>query len=167
MSLRINEEVTKQIQANVVRVTNYPTWLANKVSVPKKDRKIGICADYQDLTKASPKNDFPFPNIHILVDNCATHNLQSFMDCFAGYHQILMHGEDVEKTTFITPWGVYCYMVMLFNLKNVGATYMRAMTTLFYDTIHKKIKVYVDDIIIKSRRSTDHLSDLRKFFEEL
>nr|XP_016503538.1 PREDICTED: uncharacterized protein LOC107821616 [Nicotiana tabacum] len=58
-------------------------------------------------------------------------------------------------------------MVMPFSLKNVGATYMRAMTTLFYDMIHKEIEVYMDDIIIKSRKSADHLKDLRKFFERL
>ena len=113
LSLRIKEEVTKQIKANVVRVTNYPTWLANIVPVRKKDGKIRICVDYQDLNRASPKDDFPLPNIHILIDNCAKHELQSFVDCFVGYHQILMNEDDAEKTTFITPWGVYCYRVKL------------------------------------------------------
>lgn len=75
LSLKIKEEVTKQIEANVVRVTTYPTWLANIVLVPKKDGKIRICVDYQDLNKASPKDDFPLPNIHILIDNCAKHEL--------------------------------------------------------------------------------------------
>ncbi|XP_055830980.1 uncharacterized protein LOC129900016 [Solanum dulcamara] len=56
---------------------------------------------------------------------------------------------------------------MPFGLKNVGATYIRAMTTLFHDMIHKEIEVYVDDIIIKSKRSLDHLYDLQKFFERL
>ncbi|XP_055819392.1 uncharacterized protein LOC129888443 [Solanum dulcamara] len=167
LSLRIKEEVTKQIEANIVRVTNYPTWLANIVPVPKKDGKIRICVDYRDLNRASPKDDFPLPNIYILIDNCAKHELQSFVDCFAGYHQILMNEDDAEKTAFITPWGVYCYRVMPFGLKNAGATYMRAMTTLFHDMIHKEIEVYVDDIIIKSKRSLDHLYDLRKFFERL
>ncbi|XP_060210683.1 uncharacterized protein LOC132637640 [Lycium barbarum] len=44
---------------------------------------------------------------------------------------------------------------------------MRAMTTLFHDMIHKEIEVYVDDVIIKSRRSSEHFPDLRKFFERL
>lgn len=167
MSLRIKEEVTKQIEANVVRVTNYPTWLANIVPVPKKDGKIRIYVDYRDLNKASPKDDFPFPNIHILIDNCAKHELQSFVDCFAGYHQIMMNEDDAEKMAFTTPWGVYCYRVMPFGLKNAGATYMRAMTTLFHDMIHKEIEVYVDDVIIKSKKSLDHLTDLKRFFERL
>ncbi|XP_070057426.1 uncharacterized protein [Nicotiana tomentosiformis] len=57
--------------------------------------------------------------------------------------------------------------MMLFGLKNTGATYMRAMTNIFHDMIHKKIEVYVDDITIKSKKSTDHIADLRKFFDRL
>ncbi|XP_055812085.1 uncharacterized protein LOC129882003 [Solanum dulcamara] len=167
LSLKVKKEVSKQIDANVIRVIKYPTWLANIVPVLKKDGKIRVCVDYRDLNKASPKDDFPLPNIHILIDNCAKHELQSFVDCFAGYHQILMDEEDADKTTFITPWGVYCYRVMPFGLKNAGATYMRAMTTIFHDMIHKEIEVYVDDVIIKSQKSSNHLTDLKKFFDRL
>ncbi|XP_070016573.1 uncharacterized protein [Nicotiana sylvestris] len=56
---------------------------------------------------------------------------------------------------------------MSFGLKNVGATYMRAMTTMFHDMIHKEIEVYVDDVIIKSKKAADHMEDLRKFFNRL
>ena len=78
-----------------------------------------------------------------------------------------MDEEDAEKTAFITPWGIYCYKMMPFDMKNTGATYMRAMTTIFHDMIHKEIEVYVDDVIIKSKRSSDHIADLKKFFDQL
>ena len=71
-----------------------------------------------------------------------------------------MDEEDAEKTSFITPWVVYHYRVMLFGLNNAGATYMRAMTTIFHDMIHKEIEVYVDDVIIKSRESSDQPSQV-------
>ncbi|XP_070008107.1 uncharacterized protein [Nicotiana sylvestris] len=51
-----------------------------------------------------------------------------------------MDEEDAEKMAFITPWGMYCYKMMPFSLKNTGATYMRAMTTIFHDMIHKEIE---------------------------
>ena len=141
--------------------------MANVVPVAKKDGKIRICVDYRDLNKVSPKDNFPLPNIHIFIDNCAKHEMQSFVDCYAGYHQILMDEEYVEKMAFITPWGVYHYRLKSFGLKNAGATYMRAMKTIVHDMIHREIEVYVDDVIIKSRESSDHLTHLRKFFERL
>ncbi|XP_070007208.1 uncharacterized protein [Nicotiana sylvestris] len=75
MSLKIKEEVTKQVKAKVLRVVEYPTWLANIVPVLKKDGKVRVCVNYRDLNRASPKDDFPLPNIHILIDNCTKHEL--------------------------------------------------------------------------------------------
>jgi hypothetical protein len=46
---------------------------------------------------------------------------------------------------------------MPFGLKNVRATYQRAMTTLFHDMMHKEIEVYVDDMIAKSRERENHV----------
>ena len=151
----------------MVEVTQYPTWLANIVPVAKKDGKIRICVDYRDLKKASPKDYFLFPNIHILIDNLPKYEVQSFVDCYGSYHQILMDEENAEKMAFIAPWGVYHNRVMSFGLKNAGATYMRVMTVIFHDMIHKEIEVYMDDVIIKSRESVDHLTHLRKFFDRL
>ena len=84
-------------------VVNYLTWLANVVPVPKKDGRVRVCVDYSDLNKASPNDDFPLPNIHILVDNTIGHEIYSFIDQFFSHNQILLDEEDREKTAFITP----------------------------------------------------------------
>ncbi|RVW71193.1 Gypsy retrotransposon integrase-like protein 1 [Vitis vinifera] len=72
------------------------------------------------------------------------------------------NGEDI----FITEWGTYCYRVMPFELKNAGATYQRAATTLFHDMMHRDVEVYVD-VIVKSRVRSDHLAALERFFERI
>ncbi|KAG8482790.1 hypothetical protein CXB51_024036 [Gossypium anomalum] len=81
--------------------------------------------------------------------------------------KIKMAPEDMEKTTFITMWGTFCYKVMPFGLKNAGATYQRAMVMLFHDMMHKEIEVYVDDMIAKSRGEEEHVVNLKKLFERL
>ena len=73
----------------------------------------------------------------------------------------------MEKTSFITTWGTYCYKVMPFGLKNVGATYQRVATTLLHDLIHKEVEVYVNDIIVKSKDREGQILALRKFFERI
>ena len=90
--------------------------------MPKKDEKVRICVDYKDLNRASPKDIFPLPHIDILIDNTTTNMFFSFMDGFSGYNQIRMALEDMEKTTFLTMWGTFCYKVMPFRLKNAGTT---------------------------------------------
>ena len=65
----------KQLNAKVIQVIRYTTWLANVVPMPKKDGKDKSLCDYRDLNKASPKDNFPLPNIHILVYNCSKHEI--------------------------------------------------------------------------------------------
>jgi len=91
----------------------------------------------------------------------------SFMDGFSGYNKILLDEEDREKTAFTTPWGTFCYRVMPFGLKNAGATYQRAMITLFHNMVHFEMEVYVDDMIVKSRNNEDHLVNLARVFNRL
>ena len=150
MLLKIKEEVKKQLDAGFLEVSKYHQWVANIVLVPKKDGKVRMCVDYQDLNRASPKDKFPLPHIDTFVDNMAKHSLFSFMDGLSSYNQIRMAPEDMEKTTFLTMWGTFCYKVMPFGLKNAGTTYQRAMVMLFHDMMHKEIEVYVDDMIAKS-----------------
>ena len=70
-----------------------------------------------------------------------------------------MAPEDREKTIFVTMWGIFSYKVMPFDLKNIGATYQRAMVTLFHNMMHKEIEVYVDDLIAKFRGKENHVEN--------
>ena len=56
---------------------------------------------------------------------------------------------------------------MPFCLKNAGATYQRLMNKMFENQIRRNIQVYVDDILVKSRREDDHLEDLKETFDIL
>ena len=89
------------------------------------------------------------------------------MDGYSGYNQIKTIEENREKTTFITPWGTFCYKVMSFWLKNVGATYQRVMMILFHDMMHEEIEVYVDGMVAKSKNEEDHVIHMQKLFERL
>ena len=166
-SLWVKEEFRKQLSIGFISVVEYPEWLANVVTIPKKDGKVKVYVDFRDLNKASPKDEFPLPHIDMLVDSTAGHSILPFIDGLSGYNKILMALEDMKKTTFIIEWGTYCYRVMPFGLKNVGATYQRAATTLFLDMMQKDVEVYVDDMIMKSRGKADHLAALERFFERI
>jgi hypothetical protein len=63
-----------------------------------------------------------------------------------------MKESDQLVTSFITPFGSYCYVTMLFDLKNAGATYQHCMLTCFGDLIGRTIEAYVDDIMVRSKQ---------------
>jgi Reverse transcriptase (RNA-dependent DNA polymerase) len=123
--------------------------------------------DFRDLNKACPKDDFPLPVTEIIIDHTSSYEVFSFMDDYAGYNQIKMAPGDEKHTAFRTPIGIYCYKVMPFGLKNVGATYQRAMIKIFDDLIHKIVECYVDDLVIKAMSYEEHLQYLEVVFNRL
>ena len=125
------EEVEELLTVGFIREVYYPKWFANIVMVKKSNGKWRMCVDFTYLNNACPKDSFPLPRIDQLVDSLAGHELLTFMDIFSGYKKILMKEEDQEKIAFIISQGLYCYKVMLFELKNVGAIYQRLVNQMF------------------------------------
>ena len=145
----------------------YPEWLANTVVVKKKNGKWRVCVDFTDLNKACPKDPLPLPRIDQLVDATIGHPRMSFLDAFQGYHQTSLALDDQKKTAFVTPIENYHYKVMPFGLKNMGSTYQKMMTRMFRPQLGKHIKVYIDDMVVKSKVMSEHVGDLKSIFEIL
>ena len=163
----INEEVGKLLQAGAIREVEYPEWLANVVLVKKANGKWRLCIDFTYVNRACPKDSFPLPRIDLIVDATAGHELLSFMDAFSGYNQISMDPDDQEKTSFVIGQGTYCYRVMPFGLKNVGATYQRLVNKMFQKQIGTSMKVYIDDMLVKSTTAELHITHLVEAFQVL
>ncbi|KAL6333917.1 hypothetical protein AAG906_039329 [Vitis piasezkii] len=81
-----------------------------------------------------------------------------FLDAFFGYHQIPMFYPNQEKTTFITPYELYCYNVMPFGLKNAGITYQKLMIKIFKPLMGRTVEVYIDDIIEECKSVFDAIN---------
>ena len=135
--------------------------------VRKSNGKWRMCVDYTDLNKACPKDCFPLPRIDQLVDSTSGHEMLTFMDAFSGYNQIKMDPANEVHTSFITAFGTYCYKVMPFGLKNAGATFQRMVTEVFKPQIGRNMEVYVDDMIVKSKKAADHMTNLCETFDRL
>ena len=162
---QITQEVKKLLSAGFIKPIQHPRWLSNIVPVKKKNGQIWYCVDFRNLNKACPKDEFPLPNMDLLIDLAVGHAMFSFMDGFSGYNQIFMSSRDAEKTAFRIPIRNFYYTVMPFGLKNAGATYQRTMTAMFHDMMHREIKDYVNDIVVKSKTREDHFGILKKVFE--
>jgi hypothetical protein len=124
-----------------------------------------MCIDYTSLNNASLKDECPLPCICQIVDSTTTSELLSFLDVYSGYHQICLATDDEEKTSFITPFGIFCYTEMAFGLKNGGAgggTYQKCVHIVLKNQIGRNIKTYIDDIVVKSKKYSDLLDDLKE-----
>ncbi|CAL8088674.1 unnamed protein product [Prunus armeniaca] len=120
----------------------------------------------RNLNEASPKDEYPMPMADMLVNGDAHNQMLSFMDGNAGYNQIMVAKGDIHKTAFMCPGhiGAFEYTVMPFGLRNAGATYQRAMNSIFHDMIGHSLEVYIDDVVIKSPEEGNHIPNLRRAF---
>ncbi|CAL1401528.1 unnamed protein product [Linum trigynum] len=125
-----------------------------------------MCIDFTNLNATCPKGAYPLPRIY-LIDTTTNHETLSLLDIFYGYHQIRLSEEDQEKTTFMTHMGNFCYTVMLFGLKNAGATYHRMIDAVFKNQLGRNMEAYVDDVLVNSKKEVDHLKDPREMFDNL
>jgi hypothetical protein len=126
-----------------------------------------MCIDYTNLNKACPKDPYPLPRIDQIMDSTSRCDILSFLDAYSGFHQIQMSRQDRKHTAFVTVDGLYCYVVMPYGLKNTLPTFVRAMSNTFGDLIRDRVEVYVDDIMVKTKRGSTLVEDITLVFDKL
>jgi hypothetical protein len=164
----ITVEVTRLLATGFIKEVYHSDWLANPVLIRKKNNEWRMCVDYTNLNKHCPKDPFGLPRIDEVVDSTADCELLSFLDYYSGYHQIALNKDDQIKTSFITPFGAYCYTTMSFRLKNAGPTYQRAIQECLEKEIQDElVKAYVDDVVVKTKESYSLIDNLTRTFAAL
>jgi hypothetical protein len=126
-----------------------------------------MCVDYIDLNRHCPKELFGLPHIDRIIDSTVGSALLSLLDCYSDYHQIALREEDQSKTSFIAPFGAYCYKTISFELKNAGTTYQRAIQACLGEQIGDNAEAYVDDVVVKTKDLDMLIEDLKQTFENL
>nr|GEX68549.1 retrotransposon protein, putative, Ty3-gypsy subclass [Tanacetum cinerariifolium] len=135
--------------------------------VKKEDGSFRMCIDYRELKKLTVKNRYPLPRIDDLFDQLQGSRVYSKIDMRSGYHQLRVREEDIPKTAFRTRYGHYKFQVMSFGLTNVLAVFMDLMNRVCKPYLDKFVIVFIDDILIYSKREEEHSEHLKLILELL
>ncbi|CAA0819684.1 Uncharacterized mitochondrial protein AtMg00860, partial [Striga hermonthica] len=142
-------------------------WGAPLLFVKKKDGTLRMCIDYRDLNRLTVKNKYPLPRIEDLFDQLRGACVFSRIDLRSGYHQLKIKDSDVAKTAFRTRYGHYEFVMMTFGLTNAPAVFMDLMNRVFHPFLDQFVIVFIDDILVYSRSTTQHEEHLRIVLETL
>ena len=162
----ISSEVVKLLAQGVIEPASSP-WASNVVLVRKRDGTYRCCIDYRQLNNVAVKDAHPVPRMDSCLDAMAGAGWFSTIHMPSAYHQVYVSPEDIDKTAFICPRGMYRYRTMLFGLCNAAATFQRLMD-LVMSGLHLDIcLVYLDDIVVYARTADEHLRRLEVVFQRL
>lgn len=136
--------------------------------VKKKDGTMRMVVDYRAVNKLTRQDRYPLPRIDDILDKLQGARYFSSLDLLSGYHQIKLKPEDVEKTAFRTPFGLYEFLVLPFGLTNAPATFQRVMNHIFRDFVAAGfVVIYLDDVLVYSKSSAEHEHHLRMVLSRL
>ena len=170
MTPRMLEELKRQLTELLDRGHIRPScspFGAPVLFVAKKDtEELRMCVDYRALNNITVKDSYPIPRIDQLID--ILHGAETFtkLDLAAAYYQIPVKEECIHMTAFVTRYGLFEFTVMPFGLCNAPATCMRYMQHVLRDYLDKFVIVYLDDVLIFSRKE-DHAEKVRLVLEKL
>ena len=123
--------------------------------VKKKTGELRMCVDYRALNKITIPNRYPLPRIDDLLDRMQGSSVFTSLDLYSAYQQVKLKDEDIQKTAFRTPFGLFEYKVMPFGLTNAPSAFMSVINDAIADLPFAV--VYLDDILIFSRSPEEHV----------
>ena len=126
-----------------------------------------MCVDYRALNKVTVKNKYSIPLIQDLFDRLCKVTYFTKLDLRSSYWQVRIARGDEPKTTCVTWYGSYEFLVMPFSLTNAPTTFYNLMNDLFYKFVDHFVMVYLDNIMIYSKSLKHHLEHLRKVLSKL
>ena len=114
------------------------------------------------LNKATRKDHFPLPFIDEMLERLAKHSYFCYLDGYSAYHQIPIHPDDQNKTTFTCPYDTFAYQRMSFGLCKAPSSFQHCMMVIFSDLFENIMEVFMDDFSIYGKSFDECLENLDK-----
>ncbi|KAI5742445.1 hypothetical protein M8J77_007259 [Diaphorina citri] len=151
--------ISDLLKAKVIRPSSSP-YSSPAFPVPKGTGDYRLCVDYRALNENTVPEHFPLPLIQDQIARLSGAKFYISLDMASGYHQIPVHADSVEKTSFITYHGTWEYLAVPFGLRNAGSVFQRAVTEALGDLAHDYVIVFVDDILVVAKSPDQALERL-------
>ncbi|GJT89574.1 reverse transcriptase domain-containing protein [Tanacetum coccineum] len=121
----------------------------------------------KELNKLTVNNRYSLPGMDDLFDQLQGSQFFSKIDLRSGYHQLIVHEDDIPNTTFRHRYGHFEFTVMPFGLTNAPEVFMDLMNRVYRPYLDKFVIVFIDDILIYSKTWEEHVEHLRLVLELL
>lgn len=164
----VKRQVTKMLDDGLIEPSK-SNYNSPVILVPKKStngiKKWRMCIDFRALNKKIIPDKYPLPRIDDILDNLGRAKFFSVLDLFSGFHQVRLHEESRDVTSFNTEQGSFRFTVLPFGLNIAPNSFQRMMSIAFSGLNPFTCFLYLDDLIVLGISENHHLKNLKTVFE--
>ncbi|CAI7845145.1 unnamed protein product [Closterium sp. NIES-54] len=158
------EKVKELLEAGLIRRSESeyatPMVVAARKDLTGEILSRRMCGDYRALNKITIADRYPMPMAEEIFDKLADGVFFTTLNLWKGFNQIKIREEDIKKTAFHGPDGLYEWLYMPFGLRNASAVFQRVMDAVLQEV--ECAACYIDDVVIFSTTEQQHLQDVGK-----
>ena len=155
MKSKVKEELARMEKLGVIRKVDKPTnWCAGMVTVPKSNGKLRICVDLTKLNENVCRETYPLPKIDALLGEIGESTVFTKIDANSGFWQEKLAENSQLLTTFLTPFGRYCFQRLPFGLKSAPERFQKRMLNELEGL--EGVICIMDDILVHGKTQKEH-----------
>ena len=133
----------------ITRVTEPTRWCAAMVVVPKGNGKVRICVDLTHLNRSVLRERHPLPAVEQSLAQLTGAVVFTTLDANSRIWQI-----PFLLTTFITPFGRYCFHRLPFGITSAPEHFQRRMSDILSDL--EGVVCMMDDVLVHGGTREEH-----------
>ncbi len=162
----VREELNRMVDLGVISPITEPTeWCAGMVVIPKSDNRVRICVDLTKLNETVRRENHPLPSIEETLGQLAGAKYFTKLDANSGFYQVPLAKESSRLTTFITPFGRYCFNRLPFGISSAPEVFQRQMTQILDEV--PSVPCQIDDILVSGKTREEHDARLKLVLEKI
>ena len=163
---KVQEELVRMENLGVISRVREPTpWCAAMVVVPKASGAVRICVDMKPLNENVLRENHPMPKVDTTLAQLTGATIFSKLDANSGFWQIPLAPESKLLTTFITPYGRFCFNKLPFGISSAPEVFQRQMSDILSDL--PGVLCHIDDILVFGSTQDEHDARLHAVLERI
>ena len=159
-------EIERMLKSGVISPVDHPTdWCAPMVVTPKPNGKVRVCVDLTKLNEYVQRENHPLPSVDLTLGKLAGAKYFTKLDANSGFWQIKLAESSRPLTTFITPWGRYCFNVLPYGISSGSEKFQKCMSRILEGL--EGVECNIDDVLVHAPTIELHDYRLQKVLERL
>ena len=163
---KTEKKLQEMVKEGIIEQVTEPTeWCAPFVPRLKPDGEVRPCVDYSQLNSSIEREKYQLRSGDECMAKIGNAAVFSKLDALNSYFQVMLSKESRHLTTFITPFGRYCFKRMPMGLTSSSEHYQARMTRILEGL--KGVVNMMDDILVFGNSVEEHDQNLRKALQAL